>query len=169
HGGIVLKDGSTGRMNVNFDLIANLSKQARAYNWSGVVQHGASTLTMEDLKKLPQAGVIEVHLATQIQNIVFDHPSFPPDLREKMEKRLVVSTQGPEGEQIDQSKEMTLAQQFYKARWTAWGTFKQELWALPNSVMVPIEHSFGEWVEDIIKALRIDKKEGILKQYFKGA
>jgi fructose/tagatose bisphosphate aldolase len=169
HGGIVLKDGSTGRMNVNFDLIANLSKQARAYNWSGVVQHGASTLTMEDLKKLPQAGVIEVHLATQIQNIVFDHPSFPPDLREKMEKRLVVSTQGPEGEQIDQSKEMTLAQQFYKARWTAWGTFKQELWALPNSVMEPIEHSFGEWVEDIIKALRIDKKEGILKQYFKGA
>jgi fructose/tagatose bisphosphate aldolase len=169
HGGIVLQDGSTGRMHVDFDLIAKLSKQAREYNWSGVVQHGASTLTIEDLEKLPQAGVIEVHLATQIQNIVFDHPAFPTTFREQMQKRLVVSTKGAEGEQIDQSEEMTLAQQFYKARWTAWGTFKQELWALPNSVMQPIELSFGEWVEDIIKALRIDKKEGILKQYFKGA
>jgi len=168
HGGVVLQDGSTGRMNVDFDLIAKLSEQARDYNWSGIVQHGASTLTIEDLEKLPQAGVIEVHLATQIQNIVFDHPYFPRDLREQMQNRLVVSTKGAEGEQIDQSEAMTLAQQFYKARWTAWGTFKQELWALPNSVLEPIEHSFGEWVEDIIKALRIDNKEGILKQYFEG-
>ncbi len=168
HGGVVMKDGSTGKMNVNFDLITKLSQQARSYHWSGIVQHGASTLTMEDLEKLPQAGVIEVHLATQIQNIVFDHPAFPSELREQMQNRLVVSSQGAEGEQIDRSESMSLAQQFYKARWTAWGTFKQELWALPISVMEPIEISFGEWVEDIIKVLRIDQKDWIIKQYFKG-
>ena len=169
HGGIVLQNGSTGQMNVDFDLIAQLSAKARDYGWSGIVQHGASTLTMRDLEKLPAAGVIEVHLATQIQNIVFDHPAFPVDLREKMQKRLVVAAFGAEGEKIENPEALTLAQQFYKARWTAWGSFKQELWDLPASVMTPIEDSFSDWVEDIIKSLRIDNKKEVLRQYFKGA
>ncbi|MHB8133563.1 MAG: class II fructose-bisphosphate aldolase [Anaerolineaceae bacterium] len=169
HGGIVLQNGSTGQMNVDFDLIAQLSAKAREFGCSGIVQHGASTLTMQDLEKLPMAGVIEVHLATQIQNIVFDHPAFPVDLREKMQKRLVVAAFGAEGEKIENAEALTLAQQFYKARWTAWGSFKHELWDLPESVLTPIEDSFGLWVEDIIKSLRIDNKKEVLKQYFKGA
>jgi fructose/tagatose bisphosphate aldolase len=168
HGGAVLKDGSTGRMNVDFALIAELSKQAREYGWSGVVQHGASTLTMQDLEQLPQAGVIEVHLATQIQNIVFDHPAFPPDLRKKMQERLVLSTQGAEGEKIENAETLTLAQRFYKARWSAWGSFKPELWALSADVMTPIEESFAGWVEDIIKSLRINNKKEVLQQFFMG-
>jgi len=169
HGGIVLQNGSTGHMNVDFNLIAQLSAKARDYGWSGMVQHGASTLTMQDLEKLPAAGVIEVHLATQIQNIVFDHPAFPANLREKMQKQLVVSAVGAEGEKIENAQALTLAQQFYKARWTAWGSFKRELWDLPESVMTSIEESFGVWVADIIKSLRIDHKKEVLQEYFKGA
>ena len=77
HGGMVEPDGRVGRMPLDFELVSDLSRQARALGMAGLVQHGASTLSLPDLARLPDIGVLEVHLATQIQNIVFDHPAFP--------------------------------------------------------------------------------------------
>lgn len=73
HGGNVLPDGSFGDMNVDFDLIANLTAACRENGGlAGCVQHGASMLPMEKIRKLPQAGCIEVHLAAGFLNAVYD-------------------------------------------------------------------------------------------------
>ena len=166
HSGIVLPDGTTGRMSVDFELIASLSQQARQFGWSGMVQHGASTLQFEDLAKLPQAGVIEVHLATQIQNILFDHPAFPQDLRDQMKSELVTSTRAAEGEQLDTSVEMSEAQLFYQARWAAWGIYKTQLWQLPDEVMTQVSDSLADWATSIFKALQVNNCNKVLNDYY---
>ncbi len=166
HSGIVLQDGSLGSMNVDFDLTATLSSKARDLGWNGLVQHGASTLTISDLAKLPAAGVIEVHLATHIQNIIFDHPAFPVKLRKAMQDKLVVSSRGAEGDVITDTDSLTQAQQFYKARWTAWGLFKSELWELTPEVLTPIEESLAFWVAEVCTALRITDRAHLMQEYF---
>ena len=81
HGGVANPDGSLGRMQLDIDLVKQLSDAARTeFGLAGLVQHGASTLQIDQLAQLKAHGVIEVHLATGIQNIIFDHPAFPPEL-----------------------------------------------------------------------------------------
>jgi len=168
HSGIVLPDGSTGRMSVDFSLISKLSQQAREFGWSGMVQHGASTLQFEDLAQLPQAGVIEVHLATQIQNILFDHPAFPTDLRDQMKRELVASTRGAEGDHVNVSAELSEAQQFYQARWAAWGIYKAQLWQIPSEVINQIGDSLSDWATRVFQSLKVAQREQVLKDYFPG-
>lgn len=73
HGGNVLKDGSFGEMNVDFDLINNLTSACRSHgDVAGCVQHGASMLTLAKLGQLPQSACIEVHLAAAFLNSVYD-------------------------------------------------------------------------------------------------
>jgi fructose/tagatose bisphosphate aldolase len=168
HSGIVLPDGTTGRMSVDFDLIAKLSGQARQFGWSGLVQHGASTLRMEDLAQLPAAGVVEVHLATQIQNILFDHPAFPLALRNQMKAELVSTTRGAEGDHLDQSEELTEAQRFYQARWAAWGLYKTEIWQLPPDVLLQVGESLAEWATSIFQALQVTDRNQVLRDFYPG-
>ena len=156
HGGVVQPDGKVGRMPIDLGLAADLSRQARAVGLAGLVQHGASTLPVSDLARLPGAGVIEVHLATHIQNLVFDHPAFPTALLDQMRERLVMPAGGAEGESGGDAGEMNAAQRFYRARWAAWGLFKPELLGLPEAALRPIKQSVGAWVAEVFGALRIE-------------
>lgn len=73
HGGNVLKDGSFGEMNINFDLITELTNTCRTYSGvAGCVQHGASMLTLKKLGRLPASECIEVHLAAAFLNAVYE-------------------------------------------------------------------------------------------------
>jgi fructose/tagatose bisphosphate aldolase len=166
HSGIVLPDGSTGRMEMDFELVASLGSRARELGWNGLVQHGASTLGFEALSRLPTSGVIEVHLATQFQNILFDHPKFPADLRDEMQRRLTLSDTGAEGDQIQQDPTLSPAQVFYQARWAAWGVFKRELWQLPRATFAPIGLDIQAWVASIFKSLRVANNAEILDRYY---
>ncbi|PIU14982.1 hypothetical protein COT20_02240 [bacterium (Candidatus Gribaldobacteria) CG08_land_8_20_14_0_20_39_15] len=62
---------------IDWQLVQNLSQIAKKYGLAGIVQHGASTLSEADLRRLPQCGVREVHLATKIMQTILEHPSFP--------------------------------------------------------------------------------------------
>lgn len=157
HGGIVLADGSCGNMVLDLSLVSDLSKLVRQkYGIAGLVQHGASTLSLENLKCLPEHGVIEVHLATGIQNIVFDHPAFPEDLRTEMIARLATVSQNPEGDaSLTQDDELTAAQRFYHARWEAWGLYKAELWQIPSESTAAIGETLETWVEALLHALQV--------------
>jgi len=130
------------------------------------VQHGASTLHFEDLAKLPEAGVIEVHLATQIQNILFDHPAFPVDLRKKMKSELVTTKRAAEGERLDSNADMSEAQRFYQARWAAWGNYKTQLWQMPDEVIAQVSDSLSEWATDVFNALRVTNRSQVLKDFY---
>lgn len=168
HSGIVLPDGTTGRMSVDFSLIAQLAQQARQFGWSGMVQHGASTLKFDDLAQLPTAGVVEVHLATQIQNILFDHPSFPVGLRDQMKRELVTSTRGAEGDHLDTADNLSEAQRFYQARWAAWGKYKTQLWQLPAEVISQVADSLAEWATSIFHSLKVAQHSQVLQDFYPG-
>ena len=168
HGGIVLADGTCGDMALDLNLAAELSKLVRQeYGIAGLVQHGASTLNLDNLACLPEHGVIEVHLATGIQNIVFDHPAFPEGLRAEMVNRLTAASHTPEGDVVQtQEIELTAAQHFYNARWEAWGLYKTELWEMPASSKEAIGESLEVWVEALFHALKVVGQRESLSQFY---
>src|SRR5690349_2640728 len=129
HGGVVLADGSIADVKLDLAALAALSKVARdEYRLAGAVQHGASTLPSNAFGNFPRIETAEIHLATNFQNIVFDHPRLPTDLRERL-RRWVDENAAGERKSGD-----TQEQFYYKARKKAIGPFKRDLWALPEAV-----------------------------------
>src|SRR5207248_9107221 len=80
HGGVVLPDGSIADVKLDLDTLERLSKVARdEYGLSGAVQHGASTLPDTAFDNFPKRETAEIHLATNFQNMLYDH--LPEPLR----------------------------------------------------------------------------------------
>src|SRR5216110_3786290 len=133
HGGVVLPDGSIAKVQLDLDALKALSRDARAtYGLGGAVQHGASTLPAEAFGAFPACEAIEIHLATNFQNIVFDHPQLPADVRAEINEWV-------RSECKDEWKKGDTEQQFiYKSRKKAIGPFKQRLWDLPADVRAAI-------------------------------
>jgi len=71
----------------DFELLFSLSEKTKEYGLAGVVQHGASTLSEDQFKKFPGAGAVEIHLATEFQNIIFDSDYLSQELKEKVTKK----------------------------------------------------------------------------------
>src|SRR5688572_25883789 len=116
HGGVVLPDGSIADVKLNLKALAALSKAAReTYHLGGAVQHGASTLPSGAFGNFPRIETAEIHLATNFQNIVFDHPRLPAALREEIKSWLRENAQS---ERKDGDSE---EQFYYKARKRAIG------------------------------------------------
>ena len=127
HGGVVLPDGSLAKVELDFNVLEQLSKMAREdYGMAGAVQHGASTLPEEAFSLFPKAGTAEVHLATGFQNMIYDSPYFPKDLWDNIAGYLVnhYSEEMKKGE--------TREQFLYKTRKRAFGDFKRDIWSLPE-------------------------------------
>src|SRR5881628_205671 len=82
HGGVVLPDGTIAKVQLDLAALKALSHDARTkYGLGGAVQHGASTLPPEAFSQFPACEAVEIHLATNFQTLVFDHPALPADLR----------------------------------------------------------------------------------------
>jgi fructose/tagatose bisphosphate aldolase len=126
HGGFVAADGKV-RTDVKLDLVAleALSRLARTeYGLGGAVQHGASTLPPDAFDAFPKAGACEIHLATDFQNMVYEHPSFPAALKDEMYA-------WTREHAAEERKPADTEQQFlYKGRKKAIGPFKKNLWTL---------------------------------------
>ncbi len=142
HGGVVLPDGSMAQVNLDFKTLEELSEVAREeYGMGGAVQHGASTLPDEAFDMFPQAGTVEVHLATGFQNLIYDSPYFPKDLLDEIYKYLAdkYNNERKQGE--------TEEQFMYKTRKKAFGDFKKEMWHLPeqnlSDIMGELENRFS--------------------------
>ncbi|CAG1065716.1 hypothetical protein BAC1_01304 [uncultured bacterium] len=127
HGGVVLPDGTIAKVKVDFETIGTLSKVSReVYRLSGVVQHGASTLPDDAFDIFVKKGASEVHLATGFQNIVYDNPAFPADLKKDIYAHLVAA-------HADERKATDTEEQFiYKTRKKGFGPFKERIWTLPE-------------------------------------
>ncbi|MGH7731050.1 MAG: class II fructose-bisphosphate aldolase [Candidatus Eiseniibacteriota bacterium] len=139
HGGVPLPDGSIAQVQIDFDALQRCSAIAREkYGMAGAVQHGASTLPAELFDRFPKLGACEIHLATEFQNIIYDHPLFPADLKRTIYERLRVAA-------ADERKPADTDEQFfYKTRKKALGMFKRELWSLPSGV----REGIGRALED---------------------
>jgi hypothetical protein len=148
HGGVVLPDGSMADVKLDLQALAALSRVAREeYGLAGAVQHGASTLPPNAFGNFPRIETAEIHLATNFQNIVFDHPRLPADLREKIKGWLEENAAG------ERKSGDTNEQFYYKARKKAIGPFKREMWSLPEDVRAAIagdlERTFGFLFEQL--------------------
>jgi len=139
HGGVPLPDGSIAQVKIDFDALERCSSIAREkYGMAGAVQHGASTLPAELFDRFPKLGACEIHLATEFQNMIYDHPLFPADLKQEIYERLRVAA-------ADERKATDTDEQFfYKTRKKALGMFKRELWGLPQGV----REGIGRTLED---------------------
>jgi fructose/tagatose bisphosphate aldolase len=144
HGGVPLPDGTMAQVKVDFGVIEALSKLAvERYGMAGAVQHGASTLPAELFDRFPKLGAVEIHLATEFQNMIYDHPNFPGQLKREIYERL--RTAAADERKAGDSDE----QFFYKTRKKANGLFKRELWSLP----APVRAAIGQALEDKFRFL----------------
>jgi fructose-bisphosphate aldolase, class II len=142
HGGVVLPDGSIAAVKLDLTALEALSKSARKdYGLAGAVQHGASTLPSNAFGNFPRIDTAEIHLATNFQTMVFDHPALPAELRQRMYRWLDTNAES-ERKPGDSDEQF-----YYKARKKAIGPFKREVWDLPPAIRQQIgadlERTFG--------------------------
>ena len=88
------------------------------------MQHGASTLPDTAFHNFPKRETAEIHLATNFQNMLFDH--MPAELRDEIYEWL------DENAKDERKATDTDEQFFYKTRKKALGPFKRQLWDLPE-------------------------------------
>jgi fructose/tagatose bisphosphate aldolase len=151
HGGFINPDG-TVRTDVKIDLktLEELSRVARAdYHLAGAVQHGASTLPPDAFDAFPRAGACEIHLATDFQNMVYEHPQFPADLKNEMYAWI------REHAQEERKPKDTEEQFIYKARKKAIGPFKQRMWSISEAGRNAIGGALEERFTFLMKQLNI--------------
>ncbi len=151
HGGFVAADGKV-RTDVKLDLatLEELSRVARKeYGLGGAVQHGASTLPPAAFDAFPKAGACEIHLATDFQNMVYEHVTFPADLKEQMYA-------WTREHAAEERKPTDTDHQFlYKGRKKAIGPFKKQLWRLDPAVRETIGGALQERFAFLMEKLNI--------------
>src|SRR5207245_2576318 len=160
HGGVVLADGSIAKVQLDLEALQALSRDARGtYGLGGAVQHGASTLPAEAFGRFPACEAIEIHLATNFQNIVFDHPKLPAELRGEINAWV-------KAECKDEWKKGDTEQQFiYKARKKAIGPFKRRLWDLPAAVREAVAADLEKTFGFLFEQLRVTHTRGIVDRF----
>ena len=160
HGGVPLADGTVAKVKLDFETLEKLSEAARAeYGLSGAVQHGASTLPNEAFDRFPKIGTAEIHLATGFQNIVYDSPNLPEDLRKKIYDYLKANMAG-------ERKESDTEEQFlYKTRKKGFGPFKKELWSLPSANLEAIGKELESQFAFLFEKLNVNNTADITARF----
>ncbi len=158
HGGIILPDGTLQKTDIDFTVLKRISTLARQkYHLAGAVQHGASTLPLEYFDRFVENDTLEIHLATEWQNIVYE--KMPEDLRKEMYSYIL------ENYSHVRHKEWTDEQFFYKMRKKALGPFKQVLWDLSDEEKAPILNTLSHNFLLIFEKLRVFNTQHIIQKY----
>jgi fructose/tagatose bisphosphate aldolase len=161
HGGFVNADG-TVRTDVSIDLktLEELSRLARKeYGLGGAVQHGASTLPPEAFDAFPRAGACEIHLATDFQNMVYEHPEFPRELKAEMYAWIRENA-------TEERKPKDTEEQFiYKARKKAIGPFKERMWSISEERRRAIGQALEERFTFLMMKLKIGDTVDVVSRF----
>lgn len=157
HGGVVLPDGSIAQVKVDFDTLEKLGITAKEYGMGGVVQHGASTLPEDAFSRFVDAGTLEVHLATNFQNILYDR--LPQTLREEIYSFL------HEKHSHERKSDQTDDQFYYTTRKRAIGPFKSQLWNLPPDLRFKIEAAWEDQFRLLFERLNVGGTQREVEQH----
>ncbi len=162
HGGVVLPDGTVAKVKVDFEIHRVLGEICRKeYGIGGTVQHGASTLPDEMFHKFVEVDTLEIHLATGFQNIIYDSPAFPQDLKKKIYDWLYEkygSTKKP-----DETDEQFI----YKNRKRGFGQFKREFWTMPEEVRNEIAGELEKKFEFLFDQLGAKNNADVVEKFVK--
>ncbi|MGE5358897.1 MAG: class II fructose-bisphosphate aldolase [Bacteroidales bacterium] len=165
HGGFVGTDGKVRTdVKIDLDTLAQLSKVAREeYGMAGAVQHGASTLPPDAFDAFPRVGACEIHLATDFQNMVYEHPQFPRELKEQMYA-------WTREHAADERKAKDTEEQFlYKSRKKAIGPFKTQVWGLPDAVRQSISDSLEQRFAFLLNQLQVCNTAAVVGRWVEPA
>ncbi len=160
HGGVVLADGGIADVALDLDTLERLSTVARdEYGLAGAVQHGASTLPDAAFNNFPARETAEIHLATNFQNMLFNH--LPATNREEIYAWLREHAR-------DERKPTDSDEQFfYKTRKKALGPFKKTLWDLPSEVRARLGAAYDEKFTFLFQQLAIGDTRQYVDRYVK--
>ena len=161
HGGVVLPDGTIARVKIDFETLRELGAVSKEYGLGGAVQHGASTLPAEAFGEFPKVSTLEVHLATEFQNISLDGGHFPVELKEDIRKWCFDNLTGERS--ADDSDEQFV----YKARKKMWGPFKQQVWNLPKESAQGIGQDLQNKFEFLMDQLNATNTTDLVAKYVK--
>jgi fructose-bisphosphate aldolase class II len=160
HGGVVLADGSIAEVKLDLQALAALSETARSvYGLAGAVQHGASTLPPTAFGNFPRIETAEIHLATNFQNLVFDHAQLPAELRDRLHAWVNENAAG------ERKAGDTDEQFYYKARKKAIGPFKREFWSLPEKVRGAIAADLERTFAFLFDQLNVNGTENDINRF----
>jgi fructose/tagatose bisphosphate aldolase len=158
-GGVVLPDGRIAPVAIDFEILRALSAVARdRYSMAGTVQHGASTLPAEAFHKFVECEVAEVHLATEFQNMIYENPAFPKDLKEEIYKSLRKVC--ADERKVSESE----AQFLYRTRKKAFGPFKRKFWDLPAEVRDRIGQDLEKKFGFLFEQLNVQRTAELVKK-----
>ncbi len=162
HGGVPLPDGSIAQVKLDFDTLATLSRIAREeYGLGGAVQHGASTLPAEVFNRFPELETIEIHLATEFQNMVYDSPALPRELKAEIYEWLQQNAAG-ERKAGDSDEQF-----FYKTRKKALGPFKRQLWGLDSGPRGEIAGALERKFQYLFEKLAVNGTAEFVARYIR--
>ena len=99
------------------------------------------------LPQVPEAGTVEVHLATEFQNILLDGGAFPDDLKQEMYAYCRDKLKDEWGEKD------TEEQFIYKTRKKLWGPFKQQVWTIDEGTRKTLRGQLEEKFEFLFEQL----------------
>ncbi|MBI4487750.1 MAG: aldolase, partial [Deltaproteobacteria bacterium] len=116
---------------------------------AGAVQHGASTLPEEAFDHFPRQECAEIHLATGFQNMLYDDPGFPQEVKREIYDflRKECAAEKKEGETDEQF--------IYKTRKKGFGPLKEKFWTLPEAFRREIGRKLEERFEFLFKKLNV--------------
>ncbi len=158
HGGIMLASGQLQRMEEDFESLKQISQEARKYGLAGAVQHGASTLPDEYFNKFPETGACEIHLATKFQNIVYDSPYFPDDLRQKIYDWL--------RKEYRSEKDENDTQFIYRTRKRGLGKFKKQINKIPQENKDRICQELEDKFKFLLRSLKVSNTADLIKEIY---
>ena len=163
HGGFVGADGKVlSDVKIDLETLAQLSKMAREqYGLAGAVQHGASTLPPDAFNAFPRVGACEIHLATDFQNMIYQHPEFPAGLKDDMYAWL------REHAADERKPKDTEEQWMYKSRKKAIGPFKQRVWGLPQNVRDAIGKALEDRFAFLMQQLKVNNTAAAVARWVK--
>jgi len=162
HGGVPLSDGTIAKVNLDFDTLEKLSREARdGFGLAGAVQHGASTLPDECFDKFPAIATAEIHLATGFQNMIFDSKHFPDELRQRIYQDLH-QAHGQEKKPGDTDEQF-----LYKNRKQSFGIFKKEMWHLPEDTLRRLGEELEKQFSFLFQKLNMLNTRETVNRYIK--
>ncbi len=158
HGGVVLPDGSIADVQIDFDTLQLLSKEAReCYGLAGAVQHGASTLPDQAFHKFPHTQTAEIHLATNFQTMLYDQ--LPSSLRDEIYAWL------RDGAKDERKPGDSDEQFYYKTRKKALGHFKRRFWDLPADAKLTLAEAYDRKFEFLFTQLGVADTKDIVARF----
>lgn len=159
HGGTPLPDGTLKEVTLDFSVLKSIGEIAQdKYHLAGAVQHGASTLPLSNFDEFKNNNTVEVHLATAIQNTIYDH--LPEGIKTDMNEWVMTNLSQ------DKAPEQTEEQFIYKNRKKAFGPFKKTLWDLKEEEKEVILNHIDSYLMPIFTKIGIVNTKSLTDSYF---